>query len=82
MAGHPHPPPQPIECIFGNTVQKQNKALYEQFCWMHPMNVSLNEDKWSADEIYKHIEGMGPPKANDGEDFVFTYYQWLSLIHI
>ena len=43
------------------------------------MNVSLNEDKWSANEIYKHIEGMGPPKANDGEDFVFTYYQWCAF---
>ena len=41
------------------------------------MEVSLNEGKWSADQIYRHIEGL--PADGEGEDFTFNYYQWCAF---
>ena len=61
------------------TVAAMNESA-AQYCWMHPMNVSMNEMKWDGDNFRMHNEGIG--KIDNDKLFSFTYYQWCAFFFL
>jgi len=64
---------RPVECITGSDMK--TRAHFEQYCWMHPMNVSLEKEMWEEENFEKHLEGIGKVGKED-KIHQFTYYQW------
>ena len=84
---------QPIECIVAKE-DSDTLAHFEQvkfwtpanesavqYCWMQPMNISMEEDKWDVDNFKMHKEGFGKI-GKDDRFFTFTYYQWCAFFFL
>ena len=52
-----------------------------QYCWMQPMNISMEEKKWAAENFKMHKEGFGKI-GKDDKFFTFTYYQWCAFFFL
>eukprot|EP00092_Neocalanus_flemingeri_P027254 GFUD01029556.1.p1 GENE.GFUD01029556.1~~GFUD01029556.1.p1 ORF type:complete len:408 (-),score=106.84 GFUD01029556.1:102-1286(-) len=65
----------PIECIVGSG----NKPSYlDDYCWLHPKNISIEQDKWEDEAFESRMEGVGIEDENV-KIFTFHYYQWTSF---
>jgi len=71
---------RPIECIIAKK-DSDTLAHFEQYCWMQPMNISMEEDKWDVDNFKMHKEGFGKI-GKDDRFFTFTYYQWCAFFFL
>eukprot|EP00092_Neocalanus_flemingeri_P027253 GFUD01029555.1.p1 GENE.GFUD01029555.1~~GFUD01029555.1.p1 ORF type:complete len:412 (-),score=103.73 GFUD01029555.1:115-1311(-) len=65
----------PIECIVGSG----NKPSYlDDYCWLHPKNISIEQDKWEDEDFESRQEGVGIEDGNE-KIFTFHYYQWTAF---
>ena len=59
---------KPIYC---RTSYDDTPSFIDDFCWIHPKELSLSEESWSQEKINKQVEGLWGKT-----DYRSHYYEW------
>ena len=65
---------KPIECISNF---ESPPSFLDDYCWIHPKNISVTEEAWSEDKFEKRFEGL---YGDSG--FSSYYYEWTSFFFL